>query len=87
MITFEVGYHMKVKSPWSFHLKRIGGQLILLLLGAFSFAGLTGLMDEVLSSTSGGRGFMVGSLIWALAFAAIIYKFRHFVAKLENGSW
>jgi uncharacterized integral membrane protein len=87
MISFEVGYHRKAKGPWKFHLKRLGGQLVLLLPSTLTFVGLVGLMDEVLSSATGGRGFMVGSMVWAVVFMVVILKFRRQVAKLVNGSW
>jgi hypothetical protein len=87
IITFEVGYHRKIKSPWKFHVKRLGGQLLLLATSTLSFVVFVGWMDEVLTPTMDGKGFLVGSFIFALAFAAVVLKFRRIVGKLQNGSW
>lgn len=86
-ITFEVLSYRKMKSP-TFHLKRLVGRILLLLLGAFSFFGFLFATQMVFSPIIGNwEGSVVGSVLWVILFTLVVMKLKNFFKKLDKGDW
>jgi len=87
MVTFEILYHRKVKSPLKFHLKRFSGRLFIILLSGLWYFGLVIGLEPVLSPVVGDRDFLVSSVLASVVYALIILKLKGYISKLEKGEW
>lgn len=87
MVTFEILYHRKVKSPLEFHLKRFSGRLFLLLVSGLWFFGMLIGLEPVLSSLVGDRDFLVSFVLAVIVYALVILKVKEFVSRLDKGEW
>jgi hypothetical protein len=87
MVTFEILYHRKVKSPLKFHLKRFLGRLFLLLLSGLWFFGVLIVLEPVLSPIVGDRDFLVSFILATIVYALVILKLKEFVNRLDKGEW
>lgn len=87
-IAFELLYHRKIKKPPTFHLKRLIGRMLLLLLSALSFFGFLFVTQPVFYPIMGNwGGLVVGSVLWTVFFTLVIIRFRKLFAKLDRGNW
>jgi hypothetical protein len=87
MVTFELVYHQKIKKSLKFHVKRFMGRTLLLLVSVLSFFGFLIITQQLLYPIISDLDVIVGSVLWVVAFALVILRFRKLFAKLDRGEW
>ncbi len=87
MVTFEILYHRKVKSPLKFHLKRFSGRLFIILLSFLWYFGLVIGLEPVLSPIVGDRDFLVSSVLASVVYALVVLELKEYISRLEKGEW
>jgi hypothetical protein len=81
-ISVEILYYLKVKKPLTFHLKRFGMKMILMLILATSNFGFMAISYATLSPYIGIRYSILFSLVvWSLLVAVSTFRFKNAIRK------